>query len=385
MIVATARVSARASARARVRVCLLAAVASLSLACSSRHASAVGSGGSFELVVTKRSDPRAGVYLVGDRGKLLPALPRASLGGTIRSGFPIANGSAVLVMVQRDDETWAGLYRLALSRGSRVTATRLSAVARGELVGASDDGRVAVLAEPLGRVGTRAEVHVWRAAGHPELATPLTLRYHAGGDVAQQGGRALVSGVPATCTESWIGRCPMRVFTLDLASVGAGVREIPGGAYADYQPRFGATLDTIVYQTTANDRSPQCATNINACRHDLVTRDFWARTPPRPLRAGGLAWASAANGKTELFLSHATCRRLPCDRLVLYASRDGGAHKPIARDVANFAERWVSADGSHTAYVRNATNALDTHIVATDGTGDVALGDVMPLGWLRVD
>ncbi len=341
------------------------------------------------LVFTRREGARDVLYIVDPTGARAPVRALEGLAGDVYSGVSIDGGRGLLVTLRfPGSATHSELRRLRVD-GTLRAEGRLVECPLLNLLAASRDGRAALLFDSQ---TNHNRVFAYLEGRTPALVPLREFRYAAGADMTADGRRAVISGTPTTCTETYLGRCPIELYGVDLSTDPPALHPIAVSARASYQPRFvpGTHDERVLYQTTDLDPSPGCAADLNHCWHDLVIRDWWGREASQPLRSGVVGPAYSPGGTRLAFLSYvepaAGCTALPCSHQSLYVMTPGrdDARRIVAGEVAIFSQRYWSPDDRWLVYLAEdrTTHARSIKTVRADGAPGRALGDGRIIGWV---
>lgn len=251
----------------------------------------------------------------------------------------------------------------------------------GRIVAAADDGSAVLLADAdavsILRLGARAAT--------PEHVTDF--RYFAGGDLSNDGARAVVSGIPRTCTSDPMGACPIELWAVDLGASPPALRALVSGARASYAPTFvpGSKGAEIGYQTTAGDDTPACVDHVNDCRHDLM-KIAWDGGAPELLRRGpAIGPYFAPDGKRWALLSfdraETSCRSVICDTMSLYVASAAGEKLLVTANASTVGRHAFSPDGRWIVYVGRDRKTIE--VVRSDGSLRRTIGEGLDRVWVR--
>ncbi len=325
-------------------------------------------------------------------GEASPAF--ADLPGIPRAARTIDGGHALLVLSDSETGTKGTLSRVTTHSPPVVVATDVV----GGLMSVSEDGGMALLSVNDSTTKTDTLMMLRLSPGAKPVKL-MTFRYFGGGELAGDGRSSLISGTPTSCTATGLAACPMELWR---ATLGEGAEDakldpiragIPG---AYYQPRFYRGHGVlggdggIVYQTTANDTSPDCLANLNTCRHDIVYLPGGdATATPEIVRKGGFGATFAPGGDRLAFLTldepESKCSKLPCFTNSLFVG-DFTTRKfdrVVLAGVSILTNHAFSPDGEWLVF-RGGKDVKDEHTIVCSADGKLCrgLGEGTPQGFL---
>ncbi len=353
---------------------------------------AAGCRGRLARIAVIVSENDAGHVFLFDPSGTSPGQRALEQFADIRTGITIDRGRAAVIIVRAavgasEHELW----RVRATGGTLRPVARLASGTPTGLVSVSDDGSVALLESSQGQ--RSASVFVYRASRGGFAEAILALRYISGSDMTPDGRRALVSGAPASCVSTALSGCSLVIYALDLTEATPIPRIVADGPRANYQPRFVPEThgDEFAYQTTENDPSPACATSLNACRHDIMMRDWAGVRAPQVLRRDAIGVNYSPTGQRVAYLTHrepeARCPTLPCSRASLHVGRiDGeGIRRLVTAGVMSFNQHFWSWDDEWLAYAGEGHGPgirRILHTVRRDGGHGRAIPNAFVIGWI---
>ena len=347
------------------------------------------------VVLIRTVDKQQKIFVASASGNAEPTVAFEGLALPPRSARAIDGGRALLVHGKADAATAGDIYRIDVGAIAPSTV-RVAEGARGVMLQASADGSAVLLSDNDATTKTET-LSLMRTNGASKAIELMKFRYYAGGELSSDGRVALLSGTPVSCATPPLASCPMELWRATIDGESAKLEPISiGGSSARYQPRFyrdGGLLGGstgVVFQTTENDGSPECAKDLNACRHDIVLlsdRDLAAT--PQLLRKGGFGPSLSPRGDRLAFLSiddpDTKCTKLPCLTTSLYVGDvEGGAFQRIvAAGVSMLSNHAWSPDGAWLAF-RGPPEPKESYakVCRADGTQCRTLGEGYPQGWI---
>lgn len=232
------------------------------------------------------------------------------------------------------------------------------------------------------RAGSAEYGVVYDVFRRPTASTGPTieLAYPGGASVASDGTAIVVSGTPMPCPN--LSRCPMFLWRVDDAGV---LARIPTREdRAAYKPQI---LDEdgqrwLVYQTTANDDSPECAASLNRCRHDIVRRRF-PDGAEEVIARGAVAFAAGPAGR-RAWMTHdsADCSDVTCSTMRLHVIDRVVGDRVVDERAGSVLPTAFSPDGYWLAYRDRVADEI--RIVHLGTFGVRTLGSGAPIGWVRL-
>lgn len=285
---------------------------------------------------------------------------------------------------------------LPLPRGDQLLATTASGVLRGRVgesiawepapissgttpprVSASDASADTLV---LDRAGAAEYGVVYELSRGASTVPLVEVAYPGGASVSADGAAIVVSGTPMPCPD--LRRCPVLLWRVDEA--GALARVPTREDRAAYKPQI---LDEdgqrwLVYQTTANDDSPECAGNLNRCRHDIVRRRF-PDGPEELVARGAIAFAAGPVGRRAwLTPDSAECVDITCPTMRLHLIDRVVGDRVIDERAGSVMPLAFSPDGTWLAYRDRAADEI--RVVHLGTLAIRGLGAGAPIGWIRL-
>lgn len=322
---------------------------------------------------------REGVFLVEPTANAEPVALSFDRKGKLGGVHATRDGSTLVAVITSSPNS--ELVAMHLEGDKLVTGEVIDADFNGVVLDAATDGSSVLAERAVGTGSTSHTTVVLHRVGKPANIV-ASLRALSGASLSSDGSRALVSGVPDSCTDTWIGTCPMHILKIDTAD-GSSTELVSPRRAAAYQARFSPKdPDAIWYQSTEASMDDGCK-DINHCRHDLYRTTWSGRGSPELMRKNAYGLTMAGRYVGFLTFDGSSCTSLPCSDATYYFGDSIEDAKPLAHGVRLAASRFVSTDMEMVILPGKDAGKNGASIYSFDGKKLVFVEGWIAAGWLR--